>query len=61
MSIFQKIRSSHQDLSCKKNFLKIKLLQNSLKIIRDVVFNLKTFQSKGLRLYWKETREYALS
>ena len=61
MSIFQKIRSSRQDLSCKKNFLKIKLLQNSWKIIRDVVFNLKNFRSKGRRLYWKESRAYALS
>ena len=46
MSIFQKIRSSRQDLSCKKNFLKIKLLQNSWKIIRDVVFNLKNLGLK---------------
>ena len=61
MSIFQKIRSSRQDLSCKKKFLKIKLLQNSWKIIRDVVFNLKNSRSKGRRLYWKESRAYALS
>ena len=61
MSIFQKIRSSRQEVSYKKNFLKLKLLQNSLKNIRDVFFNLKKFQAKGLQLYWKETRVYALS
>ena len=48
MSIFQKIRSSRQEVSYKKNFLKLKLLQNSLKNIRDVFFNLKKFQAKGL-------------
>ena len=61
MSIFQKIRSSRQEVSYKKNFLKLKLLQNSLKNIRDVFFNLKKFQAKGLQLYRKETRVYALS
>ena len=61
MSIFQKIRSSRQEVSYKKKFLKLKLLQNSLKNIRDVFFNLKKFQAKGLQLYRKETRVYALS
>ena len=38
-----------------KNFLKIKILQNSLKNICDAVFNLIKFQAKDHQLYRKET------
>ena len=58
---FSKNQKQSPGLVLQKKFLKIKLLQNSWKIIRDVVFNLKNFRSKGRRLYWKESRAYALS
>ena len=40
--------------------IRIKILQNSLKNIRDAVFNVITFQTKGLQLYWKGIPAYAL-
>ena len=40
--------------------IKIKILQNSLKNIRDTGFNLFTFQTNCLQLYWKGTPTYAL-
>ena len=40
--------------------IRIKILRNSLKNIRDAVFNLITLQTKGLQLYWKGTMAYAL-
>ena len=43
----------------KKVFLKI--LQNSLKNIRDAVFHVIKFQAKGLQLYWKKTPVYVIS
>ena len=46
--------SSCLKVSCKKGDLKIKILQNSLKNIRDAVFDLIKFQAKGLQLYVKE-------
>ena len=42
-------------MSCKKGVLKIKTLQDSLKNIRDAVFNLIKIRAKGQQLYWKET------
>ena len=36
------------------------MLQNSLKNIRDAVFNLMTFQTKGLQLHRKVIPAYAI-
>ena len=55
------LKNSRPQVSCKKGILKIKTLQDSLKNIRDVVFNLTKIQAKGQQLYWKETSTYALS
>ena len=51
---------ARSEVSCKKGILKRKILQNLLKHIRDAIFNLIKFQTKGLQLYWKETPAYAL-
>ena len=55
MSNFLNIKSSRPSISCKKGVLKIKNLQNSLKIIRYAVFKSIEFQAKLQRFYWKET------
>ena len=41
--------------------IRTKICKFFLKKNRDAVFNLVTFQAKGLQLYWKETPAYALS
>ena len=61
MSSFINTRSSRPEVSCKKVVLKIKILQNSLKNIRDAVFNLMKFQAKDLKIFRKETPAYVLS
>ena len=40
---------------CPVKKVSLKRLQNSLKNIRDAVFNLIKFHANGLQLYWKET------
>ena len=45
MSSFLNIRSSRPEVSCKKGVLKVKILQNSFKNIRDAVFHLIKFQA----------------
>ena len=60
VSSFPSIRSSSPELFPKKGVLKI-ILQNSVEIIRDAVFSLIKFHSKGLQLYWKEIPAYVLS
>ena len=52
---FLNIRNSRPKVSSKKDVLKIKILQNSLKNIYDAVFNLIKFQAKGQQFNWKET------
>ena len=56
MLSFLDFRNSRLEMSFKKGVLKIKNLQNSLKNIRDRVFNLTKFQ----RIYLKETSRCAL-
>ena len=41
--------------------IRTKICKFFLKKNRDTVFNLVTFQAKGLQLYWKGTPAYALS
>ena len=61
MSSFVNIGGSGLEVPCKTGVPKIKIFQDSLKGIRDAVFNLIKFQAKGPRLYWKETLAYVLS
>ena len=51
MSSFVSIGGSGLEVPCKKGVPKIKIFQDSLKGIRDAVFNLIKFQAKGLPLY----------
>ena len=46
MSSFLNTRSSRLEVSCKKDVLHIKILENSLKKVRDAVFNLINFRLK---------------
>ena len=57
---FLNIRNTRPEVSSKKEVLKIKILQNSLKDIRDAVFKLIKFQAKDQQVYWKETTGCAL-
>ena len=58
MSSFLNIRSSRPEVSRKKGVLKVKILQNSLKNIRDAFFNLINFRLK-VRNFIEETLTYA--
>ena len=51
MSSFVNIGGSGLEVPCKTGVPKIKIFQDSLKGIRDAVFNLIKFQAKGPRLY----------
>ena len=51
MSSFVSIGGSALEVSRKKGVPKIKIFQDSLKGIRDAVFNLIKFQARGLQLY----------
>ena len=51
MSSFVNIGGSGLEVPCKTGVPKIKIFQDSLKGIRDAVFNLIKFQTKGLQLY----------
>ena len=57
---FLNIRNSLSEVSSKKGVFKIKILQNSLKNIRDAAFKLIKFQVKDQQVYWKETTGCAL-
>ena len=45
------LKNSRLEVSCKIGVLKIKTLQDSLKNIRDAVFNLIKIRAKGQQLY----------
>ena len=57
---FLNIRNSRPEVSSKKDVLKIKIFENSLKNIGDAVFNLIKFHAKDQQFYWEETSGYAL-
>ena len=61
MSSFLNVRSSGSEVSCKRDFLKIKTVQNLFKKIHDEAFNSIKLRGKILQLYSKETLAYIIS